>query len=204
MQGPKGDKGDPGEQGPKGEQGVQGLQGPKGDPGVQGPAGPKGDKGDPGESVPIELQYIQDLDNPLLNYAQLNGPAYAIEADSSSSHITLSFLLDHNSFPYIKKDSNGRSTFELAKDQLIDEFKKERYSMPAPISVYYNDLTVETYIRYIKNVSTIDVTRVYGDYPFILKLSNFRCFDSSFLNMLSKDKRTPLFIHFIYPLHKIL
>lgn len=46
--GPKGDKGDIGEQGPKGEKGDTGEQGPKGDTGEQGP---KGDKGDPGETV---------------------------------------------------------------------------------------------------------------------------------------------------------
>lgn len=42
-QGPKGDKGDPGERGPKGD---------KGDPGEAGEQGPKGDKGDPGEQGP--------------------------------------------------------------------------------------------------------------------------------------------------------
>ena len=48
-QGPKGDKGDPGEQGPKGEDGARGPKGDKGDTGEQGPQGPKGDKGDPGD-----------------------------------------------------------------------------------------------------------------------------------------------------------
>ena len=58
LQGPKGDKGDTGEQGlqgPKGdkgdtgEQGLQGPKGDKGDTGEQGLQGPKGDKGDTGE-----------------------------------------------------------------------------------------------------------------------------------------------------------
>lgn len=46
--GPKGDKGDTGEQGPKGEQGQEGPQGPKGDTGDTGPQGPKGDTGPQG------------------------------------------------------------------------------------------------------------------------------------------------------------
>jgi hypothetical protein len=61
IQGPKGDKGDPGPQGiqgPKGDKGDQGIQGTqglkgdkgdKGDPGTQGIQGPKGDKGDKGD-----------------------------------------------------------------------------------------------------------------------------------------------------------
>lgn len=54
LQGPKGDKGDTGEQGiqgPKGDtgaQGPQGEQGPKGDTGEQGPQGIQGPKGDTG------------------------------------------------------------------------------------------------------------------------------------------------------------
>lgn len=50
--GPKGDKGDTGEQGPKGEQGPEGPQGPKGDTGDTGPQGDKGDKGDTGAQGP--------------------------------------------------------------------------------------------------------------------------------------------------------
>ena len=47
--GPKGDKGDPGEDGPKGD---------KGDPGEDGPKGDKGDQGDPGEDgFPTEAQW---------------------------------------------------------------------------------------------------------------------------------------------------
>ena len=41
--GPKGDKGDTGEQGPKGDKGDTGEQGPKGDKGDTGEQGPKGD-----------------------------------------------------------------------------------------------------------------------------------------------------------------
>ena len=40
--GPKGDKGDTGEQGPKGDKGDTGEQCPKGDKGEQGPQGPAG------------------------------------------------------------------------------------------------------------------------------------------------------------------
>ena len=149
----------------------------------------------------IAPSYLTDLDNPLLNYAQLNGPAYASSLDTQNNRITLSFLLNYSSFPYIKKNSDGRYTFEAAKDQLIDKFKEEKYSMPVPIYVYYNDLTVKTSIRYIANVSTIDVTNVDGEYPFILKLSNFKCVDNTFLSMLSEDKRTPLILYFKYNLH---
>ena len=149
----------------------------------------------------IAPSYLTDLDNPLLNYAQLNGPAYASSLDIQNNRITLSFLLNYSSFPYIKKNSDGRYTFEAAKDQLIDKFKEEKYSMPVPIYVYYNDLTVKTSIRYIANVSTIDVTNVDGEYPFILKLSNFKCVDNTFLSMLSEDKRTPLILYFKYNLH---
>ena len=210
LQGPKGDKGDPGEQGPagpKGDKGDPGLQGPagpkgdKGDPGEQGPAGPKGDKGDPGASAPTELQYIKDLDDVNLHRVALSTPAYVSDSDAQNNRLTLSFLLNYSSFPYIKKDSSGRYTFSAAKDQLIDEFKKQKYSMPVPIYLYYNGLSVKTSIRYIANVSTIDVTNVDGDYPFILKLSNFKCVDNSFLSMLAEDKRTPLILYFSYKLH---
>ncbi|MDO4912736.1 MAG: hypothetical protein Q3960_04185 [Lactobacillus sp.] len=47
--GPKGDKGDTGEQGPKGDKGDTGEQGPKGDKGDTGEQGSKGDKGEAGE-----------------------------------------------------------------------------------------------------------------------------------------------------------
>ena len=53
LQGPQGEKGEPGEQGPqgpKGDTGPQGPQGPKGDTGPQGP------QGDPGETGPQGAQ----------------------------------------------------------------------------------------------------------------------------------------------------
>ena len=136
-----------------------------------------------------------------LHRVALTAPAYVSVSDTQNNRITVSFLLNYSSFPYIKKDATGRYTFEVAKDQLIDEFKKRKYSMPVPVYLYYNDLSVKTSIRYIANVSTIDVTRVDGEYPFILKLSNFKCLDNSFLNMLSEDKRTPLILYFSYNLH---
>ena len=46
MDGPQGEKGDPGATGPAGPQGE------KGDPGATGPAGPQGEKGDPGATGP--------------------------------------------------------------------------------------------------------------------------------------------------------
>ena len=52
IKGPKGDKGEQGEQGPKGDKGEQGEQGPKGDKGERGEQGPKGDKGERGEQGP--------------------------------------------------------------------------------------------------------------------------------------------------------
>lgn len=48
IQGPKGDKGDTGDQGPKGDTGATGPQGPKGETGEQGPQGPKGETGPQG------------------------------------------------------------------------------------------------------------------------------------------------------------
>ena len=65
LKGPKGEKGDTGEQGPQGETGPQGIQGIQGDIGPQGiqgiqgevgPQGPKGDKGDTGEQGPQGIQ----------------------------------------------------------------------------------------------------------------------------------------------------
>jgi hypothetical protein len=61
IQGPKGDKGEPGLQGIRGEpgpQGTPGTPGEKGDPGPQGPPGEKGEKGDTG---PEGLQGLQGL-----------------------------------------------------------------------------------------------------------------------------------------------
>ena len=153
------------------------------------------------EMTPTELQYIKDLDDVNLHRVALTTPAYVSASDAQNNRLTLSFLLNYSSFPYIKKDSNGRYTFSAAKDQLIDKFKEQKYSMPVPIYLYYNDLSVKTSIRYIANVSTIDVTNVDGDYPFILKLSNFKCVDNSFLNMLAEDKRTPLILYFDYSVH---
>lgn len=48
LKGPKGDKGDVGEQGPAGPKGDAGVAGPAGPKGDTGEAGPKGDKGDAG------------------------------------------------------------------------------------------------------------------------------------------------------------
>lgn len=48
IKGPKGDRGDQGEQGPKGDQGIQGFQGSKGDQGNQGLKGDQGNQGIPG------------------------------------------------------------------------------------------------------------------------------------------------------------
>ena len=190
--GPKGDKGDPGVQGPAGEQGPKGEKGDKGDPGVQGPKGDKGDKGDPG---------VQDLDNIYLNLAQLNAPAYASDADAQNRRITLSFLLNYSSFPYIKKDSNGRYSYKVAKDQLIDKIKKDGQFVVGHMRLYFDDLSKETPISYIDNISTIDVTQLRNDYPFILKLSNFKCNNNTLLSMLATDKRLPLILHFDYLVH---
>ena len=56
LQGPKGDKGDPGVTGPKGDpgpvgpKGDAGIAGPKGDPGGPGPRGVQGDRGEKGDT----------------------------------------------------------------------------------------------------------------------------------------------------------
>ena len=136
-----------------------------------------------------------------MHRAALNVPAYVSAYDAQNRRITLSFLLNFSSFPYIKKDSNGRYTFEAAKDQLIDEIKKYKYSFPVHLYLYYGDLSAQAQIAYINNVSTINVTRVDGEYPFILKLSNFRCYDNFLLTLLEKDKRLPLILYFKYDLH---
>lgn len=55
-QGPKGDKGEPGERGPQGDtgpRGVDGLQGPIGPQGLQGERGQDGQRGERGEQGPI-------------------------------------------------------------------------------------------------------------------------------------------------------
>ena len=155
-------------------------------------------KADKSEIAP---SYLQDLDNPLLHYAQLNGPAYVSSLDTQHRRITLSFLLNYSSFPYIKKDSNGRYTFEATKDQLIDKIKKDGQFVVGHMRLYFADLSKDTPISYIDNISTIDVTRLRNDYPFILKLSNFKCSNNTFLSMLEKDKKTPLIIYFEYYLH---
>jgi uncharacterized protein YjiK len=51
-EGPKGEKGDQGDQGPKGDQGAPGDQGPKGDAGAKGEAGPRGPAGPAGSAGP--------------------------------------------------------------------------------------------------------------------------------------------------------
>ena len=153
------------------------------------------------EKDEITLPYLKDLDNPYLNLAQLNAPAYASATDTQHRRITLSFLLNYSSFPYIKKDSNGRYTFELAKDQLIDKIKKDGQFVVGHMRLYFDDLSKDTSISYIDNISTIDVTRLRNDYPFILKLSNFKCNNDTLLNMLATDKRLPLILYFDYLVH---
>lgn len=73
LQGPKGDKGDTGEQGPqgpKGDTGATGPTGPQGEPGATGPQGPKGDdgakgdKGDTGATGETGPQGIQGAQGP--------------------------------------------------------------------------------------------------------------------------------------------
>jgi hypothetical protein len=84
--GPKGDKGDPGDDGLQGDKGDPGEPGPKGDPGDDGLPGPKGDPGDDGlpgidgktilngEGIPLdELGENGDFYLDTLNY-NLYGP----------------------------------------------------------------------------------------------------------------------------------
>ncbi len=150
------------------------------------------------EKSEITPPYLEDLDNIYLNLAQLNAPAYASAVDVQNRRITLSFLLNYSSFPYIKKDSNGRYSYELVKDQLIDKIKKDGQFVVGHMRLYFDDLSKDTRISYIDNISTIDVTRLRDDYPFILKLSNFKCNDNTLLSMLSTDKRLPLILYFGY------
>ena len=158
-------------------------------------------KAEKSEGVPTELRYLQDLDNIYLNLAQLNAPAYASDADAQNRRITLSFLLNYSSFPYIKKDSNGRYSYRVAKDQLIDKIKKDGQFVVGHMRLYFDDLSKETPISYIDNISTIDVTQLRNDYPFILKLYNFKCNNNTLLSMLATDKRLPLILHFDYLVH---
>lgn len=79
-QGPKGDKGEPGDagpQGPKGDDGAIGPQGPKGDTGAIGPQGPKGDKGDPGEKGDPGPEYVH--------------PSYTARTGVPTANATLGF-----------------------------------------------------------------------------------------------------------------
>ena len=156
------------------------------------------EKAEKSESVPAERQYLQDLDNIYLNLAQLNAPAYASAADAQHRRITLSFLLNYSSFPYIKKNSSGRYSYEVAKDQLIDKIKKDGQFVVGHMRLYFDDLSKDAPISYIDNISTIDVTRLRNDYPFILKLSNFKCSNDTLLSMLATDKRLPLILYFDY------
>ena len=69
------------------------------------------------------------------------------------------------------------------------------------MKLYFDDLSVESSIRYNDGISGFGVTRLNGDYPFILKLSNFHCDSYSLLSMLAEDKRLPLILYFKYNLH---
>ena len=86
----------------------------------------------------------------------------------------------------------------MVKDQLIDKIKKDGQFVVGHMKLFFDDLSKHTPISYIDNISTIDVTRLRNDYPFILKLSNFKCNNNTLLNMLATDKRLPLILYFDY------
>ena len=122
-QGPRGEKGDTGEQGPRGlqgEQGERGLQGPTGAKGEQGeqgpqglqgpigPQGPKGDKGDTGEQGPQGEKGLQGPQGPQ-GERGLQGPK---GADGLTTSISVNGqVYDH---------SNGRITLpNLATESFV-------------------------------------------------------------------------------------
>ena len=64
IQGPPGEKGDPGDPGPKGEKGDPGPKGEKGDPGPKGEKGDPGEKGEQGDpSLPIDAIGASEIFN---------------------------------------------------------------------------------------------------------------------------------------------
>lgn len=80
VEGPRGDKGNPGPAGPQGQPGAPGPQGPKGEPGPPGPQGPKGDKGDPGSTPRLKVGSVKTVP-----YGQ--PPRVVIEGDILSFEI---------------------------------------------------------------------------------------------------------------------
>lgn len=108
-QGPQGEKGDPGEQGPQGPKGDTGTQGPKGDTGAQGLTGPQGPKGDKGDTGPQGPQGLTGPQGPAGAANVAYGSYVGTGASGSSSPNTITFPFEAKVVYIYGRSSSGGS-----------------------------------------------------------------------------------------------